>query len=67
MRSTVAIFTVARASDEFRTQSSLGTDDSTAGDYTVHNPFLVGDTLCVSWYSDSVQVSLCGPDGPDRS
>jgi hypothetical protein len=50
---------------EFRTPNSLGTDDRAAGDYTIHNPFLVGETLYVSWYSDGVRVF--GRVRPNRS
>jgi hypothetical protein len=41
---------------EYRTPNSGGTADRAAGDYTIHNPFLVGETLYVSWYSDGVRV-----------
>jgi hypothetical protein len=41
---------------EFRTQNSLGIGDTAAGDYTVHNPFLVGTDVYISWYSDGVRV-----------
>jgi hypothetical protein len=50
---------------EFRTPNSLGTDDRAAGDYTIHNPFLVGETLYVSWYSDGVRVlDVSDPTNP---
>jgi hypothetical protein len=41
---------------EYRTPNSLGTDDQAAGDYTIHNNFLVGTTVYSSWYSDGVRV-----------
>ena len=41
---------------EFRTPNSLGADDQGAGDYTVHNNFLVGTTVYSSWYTDGVRV-----------
>jgi hypothetical protein len=40
----------------YRTPNSLGTDDQAAGDYVIHNPFLVGTTVYASWYSDGVRV-----------
>lgn len=41
---------------EYRTPNSLGGDDQAAGDYTIHNPLLVGDRIYASWYSDGVRV-----------
>jgi hypothetical protein len=41
---------------QYRTPNSLGTDDQGAGDYTIHNPFLLGKTVYASWYSDGVRV-----------
>ena len=41
---------------EYRTPNSLGTDDQAAGDYTIHNPVLVGNRVYASWYSDGVRV-----------
>jgi hypothetical protein len=41
---------------EYRTPNSLGGDDQAAGDYTIHNNFLVGTTVYSSWYSDGVRV-----------
>ncbi|MDR7510213.1 MAG: hypothetical protein QN207_10465, partial [Armatimonadota bacterium] len=41
---------------EYRTPNSRGTDDQAAGDYTIHNPFLVGTDLYISWYTDGVRV-----------
>jgi hypothetical protein len=40
----------------FKTPRSLGTDDQAAGDFVIHNNFLVGNTIYSSWYSDGVQV-----------
>ncbi len=40
----------------YKTPRSLGTDDQGAGDFVIHNNFLVGNTLYQSWYSDGVQV-----------
>jgi hypothetical protein len=41
---------------EFRTPHSLGTDDPGAGDYTIHNPLVVGTDVYISWYSDGIRV-----------
>jgi hypothetical protein len=40
----------------YRTPNSLGTDDQAAGDYSIHNNFLVGTDVYSSWYSDGVRV-----------
>lgn len=40
----------------YRTPNSLGTDDQAAGDYVIHNNFLVGTDVYSSWYSDGVRV-----------
>jgi hypothetical protein len=40
----------------FRTQNSLAIGDKAAGDYTIHNPFLVGTDVYTSWYSDGVRI-----------
>jgi hypothetical protein len=41
---------------EYRTPNSVGTDDQAAGDYTIHNPLVVGTDVLLSWYSDGVRV-----------
>ena len=41
---------------EYRTPNSLGTDDQAAGDFVIHNNFLVGTTVYSSWYTDGVRV-----------
>ena len=41
---------------EYRTPNSLGTNDQAAGDYVIHNPFVVGSDIYASWYSDGVRV-----------
>jgi hypothetical protein len=41
---------------EYRTPNSIGVDDQAAGDYTIHNNYLVGSTMYQSWYSDGVRV-----------
>ena len=40
----------------YRTPNSLGTNDQTAGDYVIHNNWLVGTDVYASWYSDGVRV-----------
>jgi hypothetical protein len=40
----------------FRTQNSLANGDPAAGDYTIHNPLLVGTDVYTSWYSDGVRI-----------
>jgi hypothetical protein len=40
----------------FRTPNSLGTGSQGSGDYVIHNPFLVGTDVYISWYSDGVRV-----------
>jgi hypothetical protein len=50
---------------EYRTPNSLGTDDQAAGDFTIHNALLVGDTVYASWYSDGVRViDVSTPSSP---
>jgi hypothetical protein len=41
---------------EYRTPNSLGTNDQAAGDFVIHNNFLVGTTVYQSWYTDGVRV-----------
>lgn len=40
----------------FRTQNSLGLSDPGAGDFTIHNPLVVGTDVYLSWYTDGVRV-----------
>jgi hypothetical protein len=40
----------------FRTPNSLGTGSQGSGDFVIHNPFLVGTDVYISWYSDGVRV-----------
>jgi hypothetical protein len=52
---------------EFRTENSLGLGALGAGDFSIHNPFLVGDELYMSWYSDGIQVvDVSDPTAPER-
>ncbi|MGH3131162.1 MAG: LVIVD repeat-containing protein [Gaiellaceae bacterium] len=41
---------------QYRTPNSLGTGSQGSGDYSIHNPFLVGTDVYISWYSDGVRV-----------
>jgi hypothetical protein len=40
----------------YRTPNSSGTTDVAAGDYTIHNPLVVGTDVYISWYSDGIRV-----------
>jgi hypothetical protein len=40
----------------FRTPNSLGQGSQGSGDYTIHNPFVVGTDVYISWYSDGVRI-----------
>ncbi|WP_328991484.1 hypothetical protein OG394_34935 [Kribbella sp. NBC_01245] len=41
---------------QYKTPNSSGPRDIGAGDYSIHNPFLVGTDVYASWYSDGVRV-----------
>jgi hypothetical protein len=41
---------------EYRTPNAAGTADVAGGDYTIHNNFIVGTDVYVSWYTDGVRV-----------
>lgn len=41
---------------EFRTQNSQIVGGTIAGDYTIHNPLVVGTDVYISWYSDGIRV-----------
>jgi hypothetical protein len=41
---------------EYRTPNSSGSKDVGAGDYTIHNPLIVGNELYISWYTDGIRV-----------
>jgi hypothetical protein len=52
---------------EFRTPNSRATGAQGSGDYTVHNPFLVGTDVYISWYSDGVRVvDASDPTAPEE-
>ncbi|MBI4171836.1 MAG: hypothetical protein HY511_03670 [Actinobacteria bacterium] len=49
----------------YRTPNSLGTDDQAAGDFVIHNNFLVGTDVYSSWYTDGVRVvDVSNPRAP---
>lgn len=49
----------------FRTENSRGLGAQGSGDYTIHNPFLVGTDVYLSWYSDGVRVvDASDPENP---
>jgi hypothetical protein len=50
---------------EYRTPNSLGTGAPGSGDYSIHNPLVVGERLYASWYSDGVRVlDVSDPTNP---
>jgi hypothetical protein len=40
----------------YRTPNSTGMADPGAGDYTIHNPLVVGTDVYISWYTDGIRV-----------
>jgi hypothetical protein len=49
----------------FRTENALGIGDPAAGDFTIHNPLVVGTDVYISWYTDGVRVvSTKDPSNP---
>ena len=49
----------------YRTPNSSGSTDIAAGDFVIHNNFLVGTTSYTSWYTDGVRViDLSNPKVP---
>ena len=52
----------------YRTPNSSGSKDVGAGDYTIHNPLIVGTDLYISWYTDGIRVvDANDPRNPRRS
>ena len=52
---------------EYRTPNSLAIGDSAAGDYTIHNPLVVGTDVYLSWYSDGIRVvDASDPENPEE-
>ena len=41
---------------EYRTPNSIGASDQQAGDYTIHNPLLIGSEVYASWYTDGIRI-----------
>jgi hypothetical protein len=51
----------------YKTPNGSGASDPGAGDYTIHQPELYGQTIYASWYSDGVQViDVSDPRAPMR-
>jgi hypothetical protein len=49
----------------YRTPNSSGSTDIAAGDFVIHNNFIVGTTSYTSWYTDGVRViDLANPKAP---
>jgi hypothetical protein len=48
--------TAPRQIGEYRTPNASGTNDEAAGDFSIHNNFLVGTDVYSSWYTDGVRV-----------
>jgi hypothetical protein len=49
----------------FKTANSVDSTDKAAGDFVIHNNFLVGTTSYTSWYTDGVRVvDLSNPRAP---
>jgi len=49
----------------YKTPNSTDTTDLAAGDFVIHNNFLVGTTSYTSWYTDGVRViDLSNPKAP---
>ena len=52
---------------EYRTPNSGGRLPLGAGDYTIHNPMLMGTDVYISWYSDGVRVvDASDPTSPEE-
>ena len=49
----------------YKTPNSSGTQDINAGDYTIHNPLLVGNEIFASWYTDGIRIiDVADPANP---
>ncbi|MCI0633931.1 MAG: hypothetical protein L0206_08470 [Actinobacteria bacterium] len=52
----------------YKSPRSQGTDDQAAGDFVLHNNFLVGTKLYQSWYTDGVRVvDVSDPRNPHET
>jgi hypothetical protein len=50
---------------EYRTPNSIKASGLASGDYTIHNPMLMGTDVYISWYSDGVRVvNAANPRAP---
>jgi len=49
----------------FRTPNSMWPTEVNSGDYTIHNPWLVGTDVYMSWYSDGVRVADASNPNPN--
>ncbi|MDQ3871656.1 MAG: hypothetical protein M3301_08600, partial [Chloroflexota bacterium] len=49
----------------FRTPNSIWPTQVNSGDYTIHNPWLMGTDVYMSWYSDGVRVADTSDPNPD--
>ncbi|HKH17308.1 MAG TPA: hypothetical protein VKA57_07250 [Solirubrobacteraceae bacterium] len=49
----------------YKTPNSSGTQDVNGGDYTIHNPLLVGEEIFASWYTDGIRIiDVADPQKP---
>jgi hypothetical protein len=49
----------------YKTPNSSGAKDVNAGDYTIHNPLLVGTEVFASWYTDGIRIiDVADPANP---
>lgn len=49
----------------FRTPNSVSPSRNRKGDYSIHNPFVVGNKAYLSWYTDGIRVvDITSPFGP---
>ena len=52
---------------EYRTPNSGGRLPLGSGDYTIHNPMVMGTDVYISWYSDGVRVvDASDPTNPEE-
>jgi hypothetical protein len=52
---------------EYRTPNSSGALPLGSGDYTIHNPMIMGTDVYISWYSDGVRVvDASDPRNPEE-
>jgi hypothetical protein len=52
----------------YETPNATGTKDVNGGDYTIHNPLLVGDEIFASWYTDGIRIiDVADPTDPHET